>query len=443
MDVRHDLEHERREGRRRVVRTAHRLVHVVRVHALGVGALGRVRQVVDGGVEDLLHADVLERGAAEHREALDLDRALAERGLDLRIGDLGRIGEVLLHERVLDLGGLLDELVAVVLGLVHQVGGDLTLGDGRALVLGREVHGLHLDEVDDADEVVALADRELDRDAVGAEARADRREGEVPVGAHLVHLVDEAEAGHAVAVGLAPHGLGLRLDAFLAVKHRARAVEHAQRALDLDGEVDVAGGVDQVDLVVDVVLGPGAGRRGRLDGDAALLLLLEEVHGRHALVHLADLVVAAGVEEDAFGDGGLACVDVGADADVADLLEIGSHDLDPEFARRRAGLSVDAGRRPRRAVSIRDVNLGTNRARQRTPLNQSRGDEPRRALARRSSSELAGSSSVTGSGPDRRKTAEPNSVSPCPNQCNASGEGRSNGGGRPAGPRFRVGTRGF
>ena len=29
-----------------------------------------------------------------------------------------------------------------------------------------------------------------------------------------------------------------------------RAVEHAQAALDLDGEVDVAGRVDQVDLVV-------------------------------------------------------------------------------------------------------------------------------------------------------------------------------------------------
>jgi hypothetical protein len=79
----------------------------------------------------------------------------------------------------------------------------------------------------------------------------------------------------------------------------------------------VAGGVDEVELVLAAVLGPGAGGGGGLDGDAALLLFLEEVHGRGALVHLTELVVLAGVEQDALGDGGLASVDVGADADVA------------------------------------------------------------------------------------------------------------------------------
>ena len=70
------------------------------------------------------------------------------------------------------------------------------------------------------------------------------------VGADAVHLVDEADAGHAVLVGLAPHRLGLGLDAGDAVEHGDGAVEHAQRALDLDGEVDVAGRVDDVDAVV-------------------------------------------------------------------------------------------------------------------------------------------------------------------------------------------------
>ena len=56
--------------------------------------------------------------------------------------------------------------------------------------------------------------------------------------------------GHAVLVGLAPDRLGLRLDAGDAVEHGDGAVEHAQRALDLDGEVDVAGRVDDVDAVV-------------------------------------------------------------------------------------------------------------------------------------------------------------------------------------------------
>ena len=67
--------------------------------------------------------------------------------------------------------------------------------------------------------------------------------------APAVELVDEAHPRH-VVLGLAPHGLRLRLDAGNAVEAGDRAVEHAQRALDLDGEVDVAGRVDDVDAVL-------------------------------------------------------------------------------------------------------------------------------------------------------------------------------------------------
>ena len=93
------------------------------------------------------------------------------------------------------------------------------------------------------------ADRELHRDRVRAEPLADGLEAELEVRPDLVHLVDEAQTRHVVAVGLTPDGFGLGFDAFLAVEDRDGAVEHAQRSLDLDGEVDVAGGVDQVDLV--------------------------------------------------------------------------------------------------------------------------------------------------------------------------------------------------
>src|SRR6185503_13936595 len=63
----------------------------------------------------------------------------------------------------------------------------------------------------------------------------------------------------------------------------------------------------------------GGGRGG--DGDPPLLLLLHPVHGRRALVHLADLVRAARVVQDALGRGRLTGIDVGHDADVAVLLE--------------------------------------------------------------------------------------------------------------------------
>ena len=137
------------------------------------------------------------------------------------------------------------------------------------------------------------------------------------VRAGAVHLVDEGDARDAVLVGLAPDRLGLRLDAADGAEDRDRAVEHAQRALDLDGEVDVAGRVDDLDAVVL----PVARGRGGGDRDAALLLLDHPVHGRRALVDLADLVRLARVEQDALGRRRLAGVDVGHDADVARLIE--------------------------------------------------------------------------------------------------------------------------
>ena len=166
-------------------------------------------------------------------------------------------------------------------------------------------------------EVALGADRELHDGRHRVEAVADHLDGALEVGADAVHLVDEAKARHVVLVRLPPDRLGLRLDAGDGVEDRDRAVEDAQRALDLDGEVDVAGRVDEVDPAV----APATGGRGGGDRDAALLLLDHPVHGRGALVHLADLVVAAGVEEDALGRRRLARVDMGHDPDVAGLGE--------------------------------------------------------------------------------------------------------------------------
>src|SRR5207247_4790481 len=64
-----------------------------------------------------------------------------------------------------------------------------------------------------------------------------------------------------------------------------------------------------------------AGGGGGGDGDPPLLLLLHPVHGRGALVDLAELVVHPGVIEDPLGGGRLPGVDVGGDPDVAGPLE--------------------------------------------------------------------------------------------------------------------------
>ena len=150
-----------------------------------------------------------------------------------------------------------------------------------------------------------------------AEAVDHRLDAVLERGARAVHLVDVRDARYAVLVGLAPDGLGLRLDAGDGVETGDGAVEDAQRALDLDGEVDVARRVDDVDAVVV----PLARRRSGRDRDAALLLLLHPVHRRGALVDLTDLVGATGVVEDPLGRRRLTGVDVRHDADVAGLIE--------------------------------------------------------------------------------------------------------------------------
>ena len=210
--------------------------------------LERRGQQLDDRVEQRLHALVLERGAAEHRGHLDVEGRLVQRLGDPLVGDLLLV-EVGLHQLVVVVGAGLDQLGAVLLGALAQVLGDLLVLElGAELVLPDQ--RLHLDQVDDALEVGLLADRQLDRQRVGAEAGAHRLHGVVEVGAGAVHLVDVGDPRDLVLVGLAPDGLRLRLDPGDRVEDGDRAVEHPQRALDLDREVDVAGRVDDVDAVV-------------------------------------------------------------------------------------------------------------------------------------------------------------------------------------------------
>jgi hypothetical protein len=86
----------------------------------------------------------------------------------------------------------------------------------------------------------------------------------------------------------------------------------------LDGEVHVPGRIDDVDSEAL----PERGRGGGGDGDPPLLLLDHPVHGRSALVHLAELVRAPGVVEDPLGGRGLAGIDVSHDPDVPDQVQL-------------------------------------------------------------------------------------------------------------------------
>ena len=170
-------------------------------------------------------------------------------------------------------------------------------------------------------------DRQLNADRAAANLVLDFLDAAIEIGADLIHLVDEDDARHIVFVGLAPDSLGLRLDALIAVEDANGAVENAQRTLDLDGEIDVAGRVDDVQALAV----PKGRRRGGGDRDAALLLLLHPVHGGGAVMHFADLMGLAGIIEDALRRRRLARIDVGHDAEVPVVLDrvAAGHDTIP------------------------------------------------------------------------------------------------------------------
>jgi hypothetical protein len=313
--VGHDLEGQGGE-RLGVGRLALDLLVALHGDAGDRGQVDRAGQVVDDGVEQRLHALVLEGGAVEDRDDLVGDRAGADGGAQVLDRDL-LLADVLLEDVLVERRENVDQLRPVLLGLVGEVVGDLADLPLGAQVFLQPHQRLHGDEVDDALVVALGPDRQLEDGRVGTQPVFDGLERGEEVGTQPVHLVDEAHAGDAVLVCLLPYRLGLGLDTGDTVEHRDGTVEDAQRPLDLDREVDVAGRVDDVDLVV----APEGGRRGRCDRDAALLLLDHPVHGGGALVDLTDLVGPARVIEDALGRCRLARVDVGHDADVAGLVE--------------------------------------------------------------------------------------------------------------------------
>ena len=83
---------------------------------------------------------------------------------------------------------------------------------------------------------------------------------------------------------------------------------------------------------VDVVVGPLGVRRRGLDGDAALALQLHRVHrGADAILpaDLVDRVDTVSVEEDTLGQGRLPRIDVSADSDISDDVQVGDHTRSP------------------------------------------------------------------------------------------------------------------
>jgi len=151
---------------------------------------------------------------------------------------------------------------------------------------------------------------------VEADDLFDLRPHPLRVGGGNVDLVDHRQQLEAAVDGEVGVGERLRLDPLGGVDDEQRPFAGGERAGDLVAEVDVAGGVDQVEDVLRAVGGPVVEpHRAGLDRDPALPLEL------HIVEHLRLQVAAAertGALEQAVGERRLAVVDVGDDREVAD-----------------------------------------------------------------------------------------------------------------------------
>ena len=70
----------------------------------------------------------------------------------------------------------------------------------------------------------------------------------VGIGAGSVTFVDEGDAGNLVAGHLPVDGDGLGLHPAHRAEHQHGAVKHPQGPFNLDGEIHVAGGVNDIDI---------------------------------------------------------------------------------------------------------------------------------------------------------------------------------------------------
>ncbi len=260
-----------------------------------------------------MQPDALRRRTHEDRRQDAFLHALAQAGLELRVGHLLAV-EVLDQDVVVGLGGGREELVAAHRDLVGELLGHRDLDLVRAIPLV----GLAMDEVDVAIERLGRPDRDLERGDLVAERRPQGIERRGRVGVLAVRLVDE-EACRRPA--LATQGDGLLepgADARGGVHDEQGAVGSREPLDHVGDEVRVAGRVDERD--------PGAVVLERPDRQAerlaALLLLGLEVQVGAAVVHATEPRDRSGVEQQLLRERRLATAGVAGQDDASKVGQV-------------------------------------------------------------------------------------------------------------------------
>lgn len=282
-----------------------------------VGDILGVGKIVADGIKHGLDGFVGKRGTHQHRSELQSNGGSSDGGLDLG-GGRGDLLQVHLGDLIVYVGQLFNKLLSLLLGQFLELRGNFLGHFDVDTTLTIVSDGPHLDKINDTLKLLFGADGDLDSSGRKLELIVDHLDGLEGVGAHTVHLVDEADAGNVVALHLTIDSNGLTLNTADGAKHHDGTIQNSHSSLDLNSEVDMAGRVDQVEMVslllaVGVLLLPIGEGGGRLNGDTSLSLKFHRVHLGADAITAADFVNSlglSGVEEDALGDGSLAAVDV-------------------------------------------------------------------------------------------------------------------------------------
>src|SRR5262249_57078479 len=134
----------------------------------------------------------------------------AEPGANLVVGDRLAVYE-LFKELIVLLGDAFDHDLAPAAAGFLQVGGDFGDVELCAQRLIAPQDALHFDQIHEAFVPLFAAEGILDGYGIGLQTLPDSLYGVLVIGAHAIHLVDEADTRDGVLIGLPPHGLGLRL----------------------------------------------------------------------------------------------------------------------------------------------------------------------------------------------------------------------------------------
>ena len=287
---------------------------------------------------ELLEESVNLVGLEVHDSAEDLEDGVQDELVEGTLELLALVGAVLgplLGVRVEEVvtPETLHHLVLVDTKLLGVTDSELTDGEGPAVETGTESNGTLVGV--DLDVTKTLVEVGGDDDVDGlngtGEGLVQVLLGDLEFEHGTVDLVDDDDGLNTLTESLTEHSLGLDANTFDGVDDDEGTVSDTEGSSDFRGEINVSGGVDEVDqetvavslLVNDVldvlhivelsVQGDGSG----LDGNTTLLLVGTSI-GRSSISSLCG-GNDTGLGEKGVGKGRLAVIDVGNDGHVTDI----------------------------------------------------------------------------------------------------------------------------